>query len=83
MVHQTQSTVERGAVFVRPTPDPNPIASAMLEGARSVGIPTFENQNGRMMEGAGGCSIQDVRLRDGKRLSVFRSNTFPTWTGRI
>ena len=49
----------------------------MLEGAPSVGIPTFENQNGRMMEGAGGCSIQDVRLRDGKRLSVFRSYTFP------
>ena len=62
-----------GPVFVQPAPDPNPIAPAMLEGARSVGIPTFENQNGRMMEGAGGCSIQDVRLRDGKRLSVFRS----------
>ena len=49
----------------------------MLEGARSVGIPTFENQNGRMMEGAGGSSILDVRLRDGKRQSVFRSYTFP------
>src|SRR4029077_7246873 len=49
----------------------------MLEGARSVGIPTFENQNGRMMEGAGGCSIMDVRIRDGKRQSVFRSYTFP------
>jgi choline dehydrogenase len=30
-----------------------------------------------MMEGAGGCSILDVRLRDGKRQSVFRSYTFP------
>jgi choline dehydrogenase len=49
----------------------------MLEGARLVGIPTFENQNGRMMEGAGGCSLLDVRLRDGKRQSVFRSYTFP------
>jgi choline dehydrogenase-like flavoprotein len=49
----------------------------MLEGARSVGIPSFENQNGRMMEGAGGCSILDVRLRNGKRPSVFRSYTFP------
>ncbi len=66
-----------GPVFVQPAPDPNPIAPAMLEGARSVGIPTFENQNGRMMEGAGGSSILDVRLRDGKRLSVFRSYTFP------
>jgi choline dehydrogenase len=66
-----------GPVFVQPAPDPIPIAPAMLEGARLVGIPTFENQNGRMMEGAGGCSLVDVRLRDGKRQSVFRSYTFP------
>jgi choline dehydrogenase len=66
-----------GPVFVQPAPNPNPIAPAMLEGAASVGIPTFENQNGRMMEGAGGCSIEDVRIRDGKRQSVFRSYTFP------
>src|SRR5258707_8452500 len=66
-----------GPVFVQPAPDPNPVAPAMLEGARSVGLPTFANQNGRMMEGAGGCSIMDVRIRDGKRQSVFRSYTFP------
>src|SRR6266404_5491849 len=66
-----------GPVFVQPAPDPNPIAPAMLEGARSVGIATFENQNGRMMEGEGGASIMDVCVRDGKRQSVFRSYTFP------
>src|SRR5467141_3456677 len=66
-----------GPVFVQPAPDPSPIALAMFEGTRSVGIPTCENQNGRMMEGAGGCAFVDVRLRDGKRQSVFRSYTFP------
>src|SRR5882757_4273488 len=66
-----------GLVYVEPARDPNPIASAALEGARSVGIPTFENQNGRMMEGAGGASIFDVRVRDGYRQSVFRSYVFP------
>jgi len=66
-----------GPVFVQPAPDPSPVALAMLEGTRSVGIPTFENQNGRMMEGAGGCSFFDLRVRDGKRQSVFRSYTFP------
>jgi choline dehydrogenase len=66
-----------GPVFVQPEADPSPVALAMLEGTRSVGIPTFENQNGRMMEGAGGCSIVDLRVRDGKRESVFRSYTFP------
>ena len=66
-----------GLVFVQPAPDPNPIAPAMVEGARSIGIPTFENQNGRMMEGGGGASIADVRVRDGRRQSVFRSYVFP------
>ncbi len=66
-----------GPVFVEPAPNPNPIAPAMLEAARSIGIPTFENQNGRMMEGEGGASIIDVRARNGKRQSVFRSYVFP------
>ena len=66
-----------GLVFVQPAPEPNPIAPAMLEAARSVGIPTFADQNGHMMEGDGGCAIANVRIKDGRRLSVFRTYTFP------
>jgi choline dehydrogenase len=66
-----------GPVFVQPAPDPNPVAPTMLEGARSVGIPTFQSQNGLMMEGGGGASIMDLRVRDGMRQSVFRSYVFP------
>src|SRR5258708_22257191 len=66
-----------GPVFVQPVADPSPSALDMFEGTRSVGIPTFENQNGSMRERAGGSSIVDVRFRDGKRQSVFRSYTFP------
>src|SRR6202171_4767762 len=66
-----------GPVYVEPAPDPNPIAPAALEGARSVGIPTFENPNGRMMEGEGGASILEMRARGGYRQSVFRSYVFP------
>ena len=66
-----------GPVFVQPAPDPNPIAPAMVEGASSIGIPSFESNNGRMMEADGGASILDLRVRDGKRQSVFRSYTFP------
>jgi choline dehydrogenase len=66
-----------GLVFVQSAPDPNPIAPAMLEGARSIGIPSFDSNNGRMMEGDGGASILDVRVRDGKRLSAFRTYAFP------
>src|ERR1700682_1796576 len=39
-----------GPVYVEPARDPRAIARAMIAGARSVGIPTFENPNGRMME---------------------------------
>jgi choline dehydrogenase-like flavoprotein len=66
-----------GPVFVEPAPDPNPIAPAFVEGAPLVGIPTFENQNGRMMEGSGGASIAEIRARKGKRQSVFRSYVYP------
>lgn len=66
-----------GQVFVQPAPNPNPIAPAMVQGALSVGIPSFENQNGRMMEGEGGASIIDLIVRDGKRQSIFRSYVFP------
>jgi choline dehydrogenase len=65
-----------GPVYVQPAPISNPIFPAMLEGAQAAGIPTFENPNGRMQEGEGGCSIQDIRSRDGKRQSIFRSYTF-------
>ena len=66
-----------GPVFVEPAPDPNLVAPAIVEGARTIGIPTFENQNGRMMEGEGGAAIIDVRSRAGKRQSAFRSYAFP------
>jgi choline dehydrogenase len=66
-----------GPAFVQPAPNPDPIHVAMLQGACSVGIPTFSNHNGHMMEGEGGASVTEVRIRDGKRQSVFRSYVFP------
>jgi choline dehydrogenase len=66
-----------GPVFVQPKPDSSPVARALLDGIPSVGIPIFKNQNGRMMEAGGGASVPDMRIRDGKRQSVFRSYVFP------
>ncbi len=66
-----------GLVYVQPAPDPNPIAPAMLAAAASVGIPTFDDQNGCLMEEAGGSAIANVRIRDGQRQSVFRTYTYP------
>jgi choline dehydrogenase len=66
-----------GLVSVQSAPDPNPIAPAMVEAARSIGMPTFDSNNGVLMEADGGASILDLRVRDGKRLSVFRTYVFP------
>src|ERR1700747_520197 len=66
-----------GLVFSQPLQDPNPAAGALFETIASLGIPIFENQNGRIMEADGGASVADMRIRDGKRQSVFRSYVFP------
>ena len=66
-----------GPMFVEPSPNSNPNVAVMVEGARSAGIPVFENPNGRMMEGMGGASMLDVIIHDGRRQSVFRSYAFP------
>jgi choline dehydrogenase len=72
-----------GPVFVQPRPNPNPIALALLEGMRSAGIPTFENQNGRLMEAEGGGSRPDVGIRDGKRQFSRRAEDVSVLQGPI
>ena len=73
-----------GPVFVQTAPDPHPIAYADGRGARSrLGIPTFDSNNGEMMEGRGGASHRRPAGRDGKRAIVVPLYTFiRTWTGR-
>ena len=66
-----------GLVHVQPARAPNPIVPALLEGCQANGIPIFEHQNGRMMESTSGASVIDMRVREGKRRSVFRSYVFP------
>jgi choline dehydrogenase len=62
-----------GPVFVQPLPDPHPIVSSFKDAARSCGIPSYEDQNGEMMEGHGGCALLNLTVRDGKRVSIFRA----------
>jgi len=66
-----------GLLFINSGIGSGPIVPAMFEGTRSVGIPTFDSINGRMMEGPGACSLIEFRMRDWQRLSIFRSYTFP------
>jgi len=66
-----------GPVFVQPAPDAHPLAAATLEAARALGIPTYQSPNGPLMEETRGAAIVDLRWRDAKRLSVFRTYTAP------
>jgi choline dehydrogenase len=78
--HGAADPVHRGTggpVFVQPAPDPNPLVAASLAAAASVGVPTFDNPNGRLMQAARGAAVTDVRLRAGRRESVFRSYVHP------
>jgi choline dehydrogenase len=66
-----------GPVYVESAPNPNPLAPAIVQGAECVGLPTFDSNNGAMMEGPGGAAIQDIRVRGGQRESAFRSYVWP------
>src|SRR6202453_1966743 len=66
-----------GPIFVQPAPNAHPLAVATVDAARAVGIPTYQSPNGRMMEENRGAAITDLRWRDGKRLSLFRTYVTP------
>lgn len=42
-----------------------------------MGVPIFDSTNGEMMEAPGDASIAELRIRDGKRESVFNSCVRP------
>ena len=66
-----------GLVYVGETPNPSPIAPAMLASCKGVGIPTFPDQNAILMEGVGGAAIPNVRYKPGERLNVFSTYVRP------
>ena len=66
-----------GLVYVEPARDPNPVAPAFLGAAQAFGIPTFDDQNGEMMEGPGGAALFNLRIREGRRQSMFRTYAWP------
>ncbi|MBB3148445.1 choline dehydrogenase [Phyllobacterium trifolii] len=66
-----------GPAYVAQPPAPQPVAEAMLRAASTIGIPVYDSPNGEMMEGPGGASLAELRIRDGKRESVFGSYVRP------
>ena len=66
-----------GRLWVSTPENLNPVAPAMLEGCESVGIPAYEDLNGELMEGEGGAAIANVRIKDGRRVSLARDYVYP------
>jgi choline dehydrogenase len=66
-----------GPVHIDTVRDPQPVATAMVDAATSVGIPAFDSPNGSMMEGRGGVAINDLIVKEGRRSSIFRSYISP------
>lgn len=58
-------------------PGPQSFYHAALEAAESQGMRRFDNPNGKMMEGEGGCSTTERIFHQGNRRSVFRAYTWP------
>lgn len=66
-----------GPVHVEQPASPQPLAWATLEAANSLGIPRYDSTNGAMMEGPGGVAITDLRIKEGKRESIYDSYIKP------
>lgn len=56
-----------GPIWVQPPGDPNPLATAFVEGARAVGLPVLADTNGPDVLGAG---FFNFTIKDGRRFSV-------------
>lgn len=63
-----------GPIPVSPPVDPNPIAQALVEGAKSVGLPYIDDNNSGRMEGV---SYFNMTIQDGLRFSVTKAYLRP------
>ncbi|MGF6774017.1 choline dehydrogenase [Paraburkholderia sp. GAS199] len=65
-----------GLAFVAPV-RLQPVGHALCESAEEAGIARFGSLNGAMTETAEGCAPSEFRIREGRRLSIFRSYLYP------
>lgn len=66
-----------GPVHIETARDPQPVATAMVEAAASIGIPVFDSPNGEMMEAPGGAALTELIVKNGQRSSIFRAYVWP------
>jgi choline dehydrogenase len=66
-----------GMVHVAHSGQPSRLATALVEAAQTVGIPSFESPNGSLMDSAQGAAVSDLTILKGKRQSVFKAYALP------
>ena len=66
-----------GPVWCESSQNPNPVAPAMLEACRSLGLPVLPDLNGAREEGNGGFAMMNHIIRGGQRQSMARSYLYP------
>lgn len=66
-----------GKVWVEPAHDPLPIAPAMLEAARGLGLIVNDDLNGKREEDIGGFALMNQIIKDGRRVSMARAYLYP------
>ena len=66
-----------GNVWCEPSQNPLPIAPAMLEGARSLGLPVLDDLNGAREEGEGGFALMNHIIKEGRRFNMARAYLYP------
>lgn len=66
-----------GRLWITTPDNMNPIAPAFLDACESLGIPKYEDQNAKLMESEGGAAIANVRIKDGRRVSMAKDYLYP------
>ncbi len=66
-----------GKVWVQQAADPLPIAPALLEAAKNLGLPVDPDLNNARIEGPGGFALMDQIIREGRRSNMAQAYLYP------
>lgn len=66
-----------GQVWVQAARDPLPIAPAMLEAARNLGLIVNDDLNGKREEDIGGFALMNQIIKEGRRMNMAQSYLYP------
>jgi choline dehydrogenase len=66
-----------GKVWVQAAQDPLPIAPAMLDAARNLGLIVNDDLNGAREEGVGGFALMNQIIKEGRRMNMAQAYLYP------